>query len=174
MSNEQNINSKSFLDSLIDILPNIILAVVIILVFWIASKIIKSIVYKILDKNSPNSNIARVLSSIVKNIILTFGLITSLGTVGINVSAIVAGLGLTGFAFGFAFKDMLSSFISGIMIFIYQPFQLGDEIEVDKKRGKVVDINLRYVTLQGENSIMLIPNSLLVSKSLEVVKKTKS
>ena len=173
MSNEQNINSKSFLDSLTDILPNIILAVVIILVFWIASKIIKSIVYKILDKNSPNSNIARVLSSIVKNIILTFGLITSLGTVGINVSAIVAGLGLTGFAFGFAFKDMLSNFISGIMIFIYQPFKLGDTIKVDGKEGEVVDINLRYITLNGEETKMLVPNSLLVSKSLEVKIKEK-
>ena len=119
-------------------------------------------------------NISSVLAGIVKNIMLILGLITALGTLGVNISAIVAGLGLTGFAFGFAFKDMLSSFISGIMIFIYQPFQLGDEIEVDKKRGKVVDINLRYVTLQGENSIMLIPNSLLVSKSLEVVKKPKS
>ena len=170
MSNEQNINSKSFLDSLIDILPNIILAVVIILVFWIASKIIKSIVYKILDKNSPNSNIARVLSSIVKNIILTFGLITSLGTVGINVSAIVAGLGLTGFAFGFAFKDMLSNFISGVMIFIYEPFKIGDFIQVEKKEGKVVEINLRYVIIETETQKILVPNSISVSKVIVVNK----
>jgi len=170
MSNEQNINSKSFLDSLIDILPNIILAVVIILVFWIASKIIKSVVYKILDKNSPNSNIARVLSSIVKNIILTFGLITSLGTVGINVSAIVAGLGLTGFAFGFAFKDMLSNFISGVMIFIYEPFKIGDFIQVEGKEGKVVEINLRYVIIETENQKILVPNSISVSKVIVVNK----
>ena len=54
------------------------------------------------------------------------------------------------------------------MIFIYQPFRLGDIIAVDGKEGKVTDINLRYVTLQGEKSKMLVPNSLLVSKSLEV------
>ena len=63
---------------------------------------------------------------------------------------------------------MLSSFISGIMIFIYQPFKLGEVIEVDGKKGEVIDINLRYVTLRGKESKMLIPNSLLVSKSLEV------
>ena len=73
---------------------------------------------------------------------MIIGFITALGTMGIDVSAIVAGLGLTGFAFGFAFKDMLSNFISGIMIFIYEPFKLGDTIEVDGKTGKVVDINL--------------------------------
>ena len=54
------------------------------------------------------------------------------------------------------------------MIFIYQPFKLGDTIKVDGKEGEVVDINLRYITLNGEESKMLVPNSLLVSKSLEV------
>jgi len=170
MSNEKNINPESFLDSLIGILPNLILAIAIIFVFWIVSKIIKNIVYKILDRNSPNSNIARVLSSIAKNIILTFGLITSLGTVGINVSAIVAGLGLTGFAFGFAFKDMLSNFISGVMIFIYEPFKIGDFIKVEGKEGKVVEINLRYVIIETETQKILVPNSISVSKVIVVNK----
>ena len=170
MSNETNINSNSFLDSLTDILPNIILAIAIIFVFWIAGKIISSIVYKVLDRNSPNSNIARVLSSIAKNVVLTFGLITSLGTVGINVSAIVAGLGLTGFAFGFAFKDMLSNFISGVMIFIYEPFKIGDFIQVEKKEGKVVEINLRYVIIETETQKILVPNSISVSKVIVVNK----
>ena len=89
-------------------------------------------------------------------------------TLGINISAIVAGLGLTGFAFGFAFKDMLSNFISGILIFIYEPFKLGDSIEVEKKTGKVIDINLRYVTIETENQKVLIPNSISVSKVIAV------
>ena len=72
------------------------------------------------------------------------------------------------------FKDMLSNFISGIMIFIYEPFKLGDTIHVDGKTGKVVDINLRYVTLVNEESKILVPNSLSVSKSLEVVSENKS
>ena len=58
-----------------------------------------------------------------------------------------------GFAFGFAFKDMLSNFISGILIFIYEPFSLGDVIEVDGKKGKVLNglkgkqIVLDYIVL---------------------------
>ena len=148
--------------------PNIILGIVIFISFWFFSKIIQYGIKKILARVNPETNVSNVISSIIKNLIVIIGFITALGTIGINVSAIVAGLGLTGFAFGFAFKDMLSSFISGIMIFIYQPFKLGDIILVDGKEGEVVDINLRYVTLKGEKSKMLIPNSLLVSKSLEV------
>ena len=50
----------------------------------------------------------------------------SLGTLGINVSALVAGLGLTGFALGFAFRDALSNVLAGVMILLYHPFHRGD------------------------------------------------
>ena len=150
--------------------PNIILGISIFIAFWVFSKVIQIMIKNLLVSKKSDANISRVLSGIIKNIIVIMGFITALGTMGINVSAIVAGLGLTGFAFGFAFKDMLSNFISGILIFIYEPFQLGDTIVVDGKRGKVIDINLRYVTLQAEEGKVLVPNSLSVSKTIEVGK----
>ena len=151
-------------------LPNIFLGIGLFIAFWITSKVVQSMIKNFLVSKKSNTDISRVLSGIIKNIIVIIGFITALGTMGINVSAIVAGLGLTGFAFGFAFKDMLSNFISGILIFIYEPFQLGDTITVDGKKGRVVDINLRYVTLESEEVRILLPNSLSVSKSIEVNK----
>ena len=151
-------------------LPNVLFGVGIFLLFWLFSKVGQFMINNLLASKNPDANISRVISGIIKNIIMIIGFITALGTMGINVSAIVAGLGLTGFAFGFAFKDMLSNFISGILIFIYEPFKLGDTILVDGREGKVVDINLRYVTLESENSQILVPNSLSVSKSIEVNK----
>ena len=150
--------------------PNLIMGLCIFVGFWLFSKIIQYAISNFLKSKNSQNNISTVIASIAKNIIVIIGFITALGTMGINVSAIVAGLGLTGFAFGFAFKDMLSNFISGIMIFIYEPFKLGDTIEVDGKVGKVVDINLRYVTLVNDEAQILVPNSLSVSKSLEVKK----
>ena len=150
--------------------PSLVLAIGIFTLFWVSGTILKRIVQRKMDGKSPHANIAQVLAGIVKNIMLIVGLITALGTLGINISAIVAGLGLTGFAFGFAFKDMLSNFISGILIFIYEPFKLGDTIEVEGKTGKVIDINLRYVTIETENQKVLIPNSISVSKVIAVMK----
>ena len=150
--------------------PSIILSLGIFILFWVSGAILKIIVRRIMNEKSPHANIARVLSGIVKNIMLILGLITALGTLGVNISAIVAGLGLTGFAFGFAFKDMLSNFISGILIFIYEPFRLGDTIEVEGKIGKVIDINLRYVTIEAEDQKVLVPNSISVSKVIAVKK----
>ena len=148
--------------------PNLILAIGILILFWISGTILKGIVLRIMNEKTPHANIPRVLAGIVKNIMLIVGLITALGTLGVNISAIVAGLGLTGFAFGFAFKYMLSNFISGVLIFIYEPFKLGDTTEVEGKTGKVIDINLCYVTIETENQKVLIPNSISVSKVIAV------
>ena len=150
--------------------PTLILAIGIFILFWVGGIIFKAIVQRIMNEKSLHANISRVLGSIIKNIMLILGLITALGTLGVNISAIVAGLGLTGFAFGFAFKDMLSNFISGALIFIYEPFKLGDTIEVEGKTGKVIDINLRYVTIEAEDQKVLVPNSISVSKVISVKK----
>ena len=163
-------NNNKIIELLVTKLPDFIVAIGIFIIFWIAGKIFKTMVKKTLDDRSPHANISRVLAGIIKNLMVIVGFITALGTMGINISAIVAGLGLTGFAFGFAFKDMLSNFISGILIFIYEPFSLGDIIEVEGKKGKVIDINLRYVTIESENQNILVPNSISVSKVIVVEK----
>ena len=150
--------------------PTLLLAVGIFILFWVSGRIFKTVVQRIMDEKSMHANISRVLAGIIKNIMLILGLITALGTMGVNISAIVAGLGLTGFAFGFAFKDMLSNFISGALIFIYEPFKLGDTIEVEGKTGEVIDINLRYVTIEADAQKVLVPNSISVSKVISVKK----
>ena len=151
-------------------IPDIILSVFIFIIFIIIGKIIERVIVRVLNKKNTKITISKVLGGIIKNILVIIGFISALGTLGVNVSAIVAGLGLSGFAFGFAFKDMLSNFISGILIFIYEPFKLGDIIEVDGKVGKVVDINLRYVTIETDKNKALVPNSISVSKVVLVHK----
>ena len=153
-----------------DQIPNLFFGTIIFMFFWFTGKFLQFIINKLVISKTPNKSIANVISGIIKNIIVIIGLVSALGTIGVDISAIVAGLGLTGFAFGFAFKDMLSNFISGIMIFVYEPFSIGDIIEVDGKHGKVININLRYVTLESDDAKYLIPNSKSVSNSLKVSK----
>ena len=163
-------NYEQIVYSIYSKLPDFLFAVIIFIIFWIISIVLRNMTQKILSIKNSHKNISDVLSKIVKNIILIIGFISSLGTLGMNISAIVAGLGLTGFAFGFAFKDMLSNFISGVLIFIYEPFKIGDLIHVEGKEGKVTNINLRYVTIESENERILIPNSISVSKIVSVNK----
>ena len=160
-----------FLNKIYEHIPNIISSIIILVIFLILGRVFKGVIEKVFNNKNSNNAISKVLSNIVKNLIVIVGIITALGTLGVNVSAIVAGLGLTGFAFGFAFKDMLSNFISGVIVFIYEPFKLGDTVKIESNVGKVVDINLRYVTLETDTENILVPNSLCVSKTVVVNKK---
>jgi small-conductance mechanosensitive channel len=99
---------------------------------------------------------------------LIFGGITALGTMGINVSALVAGLGLTGFALGFALKDILSNLVSGVLILLYRPFKLNQQITVNGMEGLVTEIDLRYTRLEKEGKTYLIPNSILITNTIEI------
>ena len=62
-------------------------------------------------------------------------IITVLGTWGFDVSALLTGLGLTGFALGFALQDVLSSCIAGMLILFYRPFQLHSKISTMEVEG---------------------------------------
>jgi small conductance mechanosensitive channel len=81
------------------------------------------------------------------------------GLQGAIVTAL-AGAGVAGIAIGFAAKDTLSNFISGIFLYSDRMFNIGDVVEIDGKIGKVVDIHLRKTIIKGfDNKIITIPNS---------------
>lgn len=99
---------------------------------------------------------------------LVFGAVTALGTAGVDVAALVAGLGLTGFALGFALKDIISNVLAGVLILIYKPFQHNDQITIKSFHGKVTRIDLRYTTLELEGKAIFIPNSMLFTDVITV------
>jgi small-conductance mechanosensitive channel len=85
------------------------------------------------------------------------------------VSALVAGLGLTGFALGFALKDTISNLLSGVLILLYRPFKIGNRIKISGYEGIVVSIDLRYTELDAEGYKILIPNSKLFTDPITVL-----
>lgn len=143
--------------------------VVIIFVFFILSKLIKSVIVRSSEQLKLDSHLTSLLARTSSITLITFGFVTALGTLGINVSAIVAGLGLTGFALGFALKDTISNLLSGILILLYQPFKIGNTIKVSGYEGDVVSIDLRYTELNSEGNRILIPNSQLFTNPITVL-----
>ncbi|MCP4812486.1 MAG: mechanosensitive ion channel, partial [Planctomycetaceae bacterium] len=66
------------------------------------------------------------------------------------------------------FKDIISNVLSGILIIIYKPFQVGDQIKIKAYDGNVVSIDLRYTVLNREGKLLYIPNSLLFTDAIIV------
>src|SRR5204863_2279253 len=131
--------------------------------FWIGAKVAEYLTCRVRHRMPHNAGLLQLLGRTAKISIMTFGIATALGTIGVNVSALVAGLGLTGFALGFAFRDVLSNLLAGFMILFYRPFRRGDQLAVTPFQGTVIEINLRYTVLRGDTGQILIPNAYILS-----------
>ncbi|GMR20342.1 MAG: mechanosensitive ion channel [Gammaproteobacteria bacterium] len=152
-----------------DLIAKFGLALVLFAAFWLAAKLTRKLLRRMGQRmDAGKQHVLGLLGQIVFATLLVIGAITALGTVGVNVTALVASLGLAGFAVGFALKDALSNLLAGIMILLYRPFQPGDHISAAGHNGKVSKIDFRYTTLQHENKTILLPNATLFTNSITV------
>lgn len=165
--------SSLFSKTLSDIhtlLPNLFLAIVLLIVFWAVGKGICSLIKRLAKHHSHEQKALYALIGRSVSITITLlGIMCALGTLGINITALVTSLGLAGFAVGFALKDALSNVCAGFMLLMYQPFKLDSSLTIGAIAGKVIDINLRYTTLESEGERVMIPNSTVLTSTIRVV-----
>jgi small conductance mechanosensitive channel len=155
-------------------LPRAVAGLVVFSIFWLVSAVLKYTIQRIGDITALNKKeVFNLIGRLVKGVLIVFGTMMALGKMGINVTAMVAGLGLTGFALGFALRDVLSNFLAGALILIYRPFKVSDRIIVTGLEGIVTDIDLRYTTLEAEGKKILIPNSTLFTNPIQVIDTQK-
>ena len=161
--------TQYLLDEITLWMPQVIGVVLILMVFYILSKIIKKIIIGAATRLKLDNSLTYLLTRTSNITLMVFALVTILGTLGINVSALVAGLGLTGFALGYAMKDTVSNLLSGVLILLYRPFTVGCRIKVSGYEGIVVSIDLRYTELDAEGNKILIPNAKLFTDPITVI-----
>lgn len=162
--------AQYFIDEAIAWAPRVIGVLFIIAAFYIISKLAKRIITGSAERMKFDGNLTILLVRTSNVTLAIFGLVTVLGTLGVNVSALVAGLGLTGFALGFALKDTISNLLSGVLILLYRPFEKGSRIKISGYEGVVISIDLRYTELDSEGDKILIPNSKLFTDPITVRK----
>ena len=150
--------------------PSVVVALAIFLASWVFARLAHAGVHRIAARTSMHVSLAFLLARLSRVGILLLGAVTALGTLGVNISGIVAGLGLTGFALGFALKDSIANLLAGVMILIYRPFEPGDRIECAGFIGRVIHVDLRYTELDAEKERVLIPNSKLLTDPIRVLK----
>jgi len=149
----------------------IVLAITVLVLFWITAELAVQGIDKIAKKsNSQRQPLFHLLSIFTKTALYLIGIVSALGSAGINVSALVASLGLGGLAISIATKDAFSNLCGGIMILFYQPFKIGQVIQVGDMKGEVDKINLRYTHLINDDKTILIPNANLLTQNITIIK----
>jgi MscS family membrane protein len=109
-----------------------------------------------------------VAIKIINFVIFIIGLLLVLHFAGANLTTVLSGLGIGGFAIAFAARETLSNFLGTISILMSDTYSQGDWIVVDGKQGNVVEIGLRVTTLRTfDNALISIPNGIVANKDVK-------
>jgi len=138
------------------------------IIYRVANAIAKIKVEKInADKHSIKFEIINVGIKVVNFSIWIIGSLIILFLAGVNLTAVLSGLGIGGFAVALAAKDSLANFFGTLNILFSDMFSQGDWIKVDGVEGTVVEIGLRVTTLRTfDNALISIPNATITNKDV--------
>lgn len=152
---------ESWLSTTIEMLPNLAVALLVIIIFYVVSKVIKKYSGKLLLKVTTNKTVVSLAQTILGVLVLGAGTFIALGILNLDgtVTSLLAGAGILGLALGFAFQDIAANFISGILLSIRHPFGIGDIIETNDYYGTVQKLNLRNTIVKTpQGQFVYIPN----------------
>jgi small-conductance mechanosensitive channel len=171
---ELMVSFTDLVDQVLLFMPKFVAGLVVFLIFWGVGYLLRRIVRRIFKRQDLNRDVEELIEQAVHIALLTLGALTALGTMGVDIAALIASLGLVGFAVGFALKDAISNYLAGILILAYHPFEREDQIAVAGHRGVVVDIDMRYTILDTEERRVLVPNAQLFNNVVTVEKTSKT
>ena len=108
-----------------------------------------------------------LLVRLIRLFVVLFALVIAAGTAGVDVTAMVAGIGVVGVGVGLAMQGVLSNIVAGLTIIFTKPFRVGEYIEILHEEGQVTTIELFSTTLlHADRSRVVIPNRKIVGEIL--------
>lgn len=126
------------------------------------------------EKTTVKRELINVGIKIINFFIFMIGFLIILYFAGVDLTAVLSGLGIGGFAVAFAAKDTISNFFGTLSILFSDIFSQGDWIEINNKEGTVVEIGLRVTTIRTfDNALIAIPNGTFASSSIKNWNKRK-
>ena len=108
-------------------------------------------------KETVSQSMMKALKIIVKIVLWAIGIVLILGNMGVDVTSLIAGLGIGGIAIALALQNILEDIFSSFSIYIDKPFKIGDYIKVGSDSGTVEKIGLktsRLRTMNGEELVV--------------------
>lgn len=115
-----------------------------------------------------DDQLAPLLRTALKGAVALIGAIFVLGNLGVNVTSLIAGLGLGGLAVALAAQDSIRNLLGGVTIFADRPFQVGDWVVMDNIEGTVEHVGFRSSRVRTfYNSVVSVPNARIVDTHVD-------
>lgn len=135
--------------------------------FWFAGAMRRWLVTRLLGRFDADEGTRIAIASVLRYLVLVLGTVLILQNVGINLSALGVVAGAVGVGVGFGLQNIVSNFISGLIVMLERPVKVGDRIEVGSIEGVVREISARRTTLvTADNVAVLIPNQRFILENV--------
>ncbi|WP_300399173.1 mechanosensitive ion channel [uncultured Sphingobium sp.] len=154
------------------LVPNMVIALVILGITWVVSRVARRIVDRVTGKASIRESLKQLIHTVVSIGVWVVGLVIAATVVlpGLTPASLVAGLGVGTIAIGFAFQDFFQNFLAGILIMVRKKMRIGDIIECEGIIGRVEHVSLRETHVRKlSNELTIVPNSTLFKNPVEIL-----
>ncbi len=151
----------------IDKLPALVGTLIVVLITWAIAAIVRYIAFTWAQQTEGDRSTEVLIGRLGYGGVWVFGTIIALGVLGLEFGALLSAFGLTSVAIGFSLKDVLSNYISGVVLLAARPFRLGDQVVIDGFEGTITQIQLRATTMQTyDGRTVYIPNQEVFQASI--------
>lgn len=139
----------------------------VVLLIYLSGKLRAWMAGRLLTRTGLDLGARQAVATITRYVVLLLGLLIILQTAGINLTTLNVLAGAVGIGVGFGLQNIISNFISGLIIMFERPIKIGDRIVVDDVEGDVVEIGARStVVLTNDNINIIIPNSKFITENV--------
>ncbi len=160
----------SWVDGGMRLLPNLVVAIIVFAILFFIARGVGKIIHKQFTSHE-RENLGEVLGGFIKWSIYLVGFLLAATIVipSLKPGDLIAGLGVSSVAIGFAFKDILQNWLAGLLILLRQPFEVNDQISVNGHEGTVERIETRATIIETyDGQRIVIPNSDIYTNSVAV------
>jgi small-conductance mechanosensitive channel len=162
---------KELVGDTVKIFPALLTAIIIIFLTRFAAQFAQRITQTIAYKTVSSKSLQFLMAKSASTVTWIFGILLAcvIAFPGLSLGDIIATLGLSSVAIGFAFQDIFKNFLAGVLILLQQPFRIGDQIVINDYEGTVDQIDIRttkIITYGGER--VVIPNSTVFTSVVKV------
>ena len=159
--------TRELLRDIVGNLPSLVGAIIVIAITWGVAKGVRYIAYSWARQTEGDSNTELLIGRLSYGAVWVVGFVIALGVMGLDFGALLGALGLTSVAIGFSLKDVLSNYISGVILLAARPFRINDQVVIGDYEGTIAQIQLRATTMKTyDGRVVYIPNQEVFQASI--------
>jgi small conductance mechanosensitive channel len=152
---------QSWLGAMVVMAPNVLLALLIVGAGVMGSRRLQRVIQSIFQRITGNAPISKLLGSASRVAVIVLACVWALALLHLDrtVTSLLAGVGVVGLALGFAFQDIAANFMSGLIMAMNRPFDVGDMVELAGRQCRVQHIHLRATEVETLDGLsIVVPN----------------